>query len=79
MDLPRSLSAGLAIWCTHVVAMIGFDAGVSVRVAPPQTIASLLIAVCCCTLGFTLAGAWRWRNAGAVGGGFAGLSITALH
>lgn len=74
-----ALAGGVAIWCTHFVAMLGFHASVPVRFEPTATIASLLIAVFGGTLGFTLAGGWRWQYAGAVGGGIVGLSIVAMH
>lgn len=74
-----ALSAGVAIWCTHFVAMLGFDAGVPIGFDPVLTIVSLLIAMLGSTLGFLLAGSRLFRLSGLFGGAVVGLAITAMH
>lgn len=74
-----ALSAGAAIWCTHFVAMLGFDTGAPVGFDPVLTIVSLLIAVVGTTIGFVLAGSQLTRMTPAFGGAFVGLSIAAMH
>ena len=49
-----AISAGVAIWCTHFIAMLGFDAGAPVHFNLPLTLVSLLIAVVGSTIGFAL-------------------------
>ncbi len=74
-----ALASGVAIWCTHFVAILGYDAKVPVEFDPALTVVSLLIAVFGSTLGFMLAGT-RWlRIMPAVGGAIVGLAISAMH
>ena len=40
-----SLAAGVAIWCTHFVAMLGYRVSVPIGFDPVLTVISLLIAV----------------------------------
>ncbi len=74
-----ALAAGVAIWCTHFVAMLGFDAGVPVGFDPVLTIVSLLIAVVGSTVGFALAGSRLAGFGAALGGAVVGLAIAAMH
>lgn len=74
-----ALTSGVAIWCTHFVAMLGYDARVPVGFDPILTVASLLIAVFGGTLGFLLASSRRAGFAPAFGGAIIGLSIAAMH
>lgn len=74
-----ALTAGVAIWCTHFVAMLGYEASAPVEFDPVLTIASLLIAVFGATLGFLIAGSKLTRWAPAVGGGVVGLAIAVMH
>ncbi|MEW9612907.1 EAL domain-containing protein [Shinella sp. S4-D37] len=74
-----ALAAGVAIWCTHFVAMLSFDVGAPVGFDPAMTVASLLIAVVGSTIGFVLAGS-RWTGfIPALGGAIVGLAIAAMH
>lgn len=74
-----ALAAGVAIWCTHFVAMLGYEVGVPVGFDPALTVVSLLIAVIGSTIGFMLAGG-RWtRFTPALGGAIVGLAISAMH
>lgn len=74
-----SLAAGVAIWCTHFVAMLGFYAGVPVHLDPALTMLSLSIAVCGSTAGFILAGSRLNRATPVLGGAVVGLAIAAMH
>lgn len=74
-----ALSAGVAIWCTHFVAMLGFDAGVPVAFDPELTILSLLIAVVGATIGFVVSANRVSRVMPAFGGALVGLAIAAMH
>lgn len=74
-----ALAAGVAIWCTHFVAMLGHDAGVPVSFGPILTVVSLLIAVIGSTIGFALAGSRIKAAAPAFGGAIVGISIAAMH
>lgn len=74
-----ALAAGVGIWCTHFIAILGYDAGVPVGFDPVMTVVSLLISVIGSTAGFMLAGS-RWtRSAPAIGGAIVGLAIAAMH
>ncbi|MDH4981792.1 EAL domain-containing protein [Hyphomicrobium sp. D-2] len=74
-----ALTAGVAIWCTHFVAMLGYEANAPVEFDPALTLASLLIAVFGATLGFLIAGSKLTRLAPIVGGGVVGLAIVVMH
>lgn len=72
-------TAGVTIWCTHFVAMLGFKSGVPVSFDVVGTFASLLIAILGSTGGFLIAGGKWTRFAPALGGAFLGLAIAAMH
>jgi diguanylate cyclase (GGDEF)-like protein len=74
-----SVAAGATIWCTHFVAMLAFEARAPVTLDPVLTIASLVVAVVGCFVGFATA-AWGSKDIyGTVGGAFFGLAISAMH
>ncbi|MGX9394090.1 putative bifunctional diguanylate cyclase/phosphodiesterase (plasmid) [Nitrobacteraceae bacterium UC4446_H13] len=74
-----ALTSGVAIWCTHFIAMLGFEASAPVSFDPALTAASLLIAIFGATLGFFIAGS-RWRSyTAAFGGAVVGISVAAMH
>lgn len=74
-----ALTAGVAIWCTHFIAMLGFDAGVPVGFDTELTALSLVIAIAGSTVGFVIAGSGLARFTPALGGAVVGLSIAAMH
>ncbi|MGU3494326.1 putative bifunctional diguanylate cyclase/phosphodiesterase [Xanthobacteraceae bacterium A53D] len=74
-----ALCAGVAIWCTHFIAMLGFDSGVPVGFDLPLTVASLLIAVVGSTIGGVVAGSGLGRFGPLLGGAIVGVSIAAMH
>ena len=74
-----AISAGVAIWCTHFIAMLGFDAGAPVHFNLPLTLVSLLIAVVGSTIGFALTTCRIVKVAPALGGAIVGVAIVLMH
>jgi len=75
-----ALASGVTIWCTHFVAMLGYDPGVPMSFSWPLTALSLVIAMGGSALGFLIAGrAEPARSHPAVGGIILGLSVAAMH
>lgn len=74
-----SLSGGIAIWCTHFVAMLGYVGNTPARFDPLLTSISLLIAVFGSTIGFMLATCRFARFLPELGGVTVGLAIVAMH
>jgi NO-binding membrane sensor protein with MHYT domain len=75
-----ALAAGVAIWCTHFVAMLGYHVGVPVGFDPVLTIVSLAFAVFGATAGFAVAQRrYLGRFTSAIGGAIVGLAIAAMH
>lgn len=74
-----SVVAGAAIWCTHFIAMLGYNPGVPVSFDPVLTIISLLIAIAGSMLGFAVAAGRFTPLAPALGGGLVGVAISAMH
>jgi diguanylate cyclase len=72
-------ASAVAIWCTHFVAMLGFEPGVPVSFDPVLTIVSLLIALVGSFIGFTVACSAFMRAAPALGGAIVGLAISLMH
>ena len=73
-----SVGTGTMVWCTHFVAMMGFDAGVPVRLDPGLTLGSLAIAILFAAPGLALAAARR-RIFIVPGGVIVGAAISAMH
>ncbi|MFT0168717.1 putative bifunctional diguanylate cyclase/phosphodiesterase [Paraburkholderia mimosarum] len=75
--------AAADIWCTHFVAMLGFEPGVPVAFDPVLTIASLLIALAGSFAGFVIATSpvtqRLTRVAPALGGAIVGLAVALMH
>lgn len=74
-----AVAAGASIWCTHFIAMLGFDPGVGFTFDPILTIVSLIAAIVGTAAGFSLATSRIIPKATYLGGGFVGLSIAAMH
>ena len=74
-----ALSAGVAIWCTHFVAMLGYDAGVPIGFDLPLTVVSLLVVVFGNAMGFAVAISKRHPFMPALGGAIIGLAISTMH
>jgi diguanylate cyclase (GGDEF)-like protein len=80
--LLTSLASAMTIWCTHFVAMLGYDAGGATSFAWAPTAGSLVIAMAGSAAAFMVAAATGSRGAGgrpALGGVLLGLSIAAMH
>ncbi|WP_210168844.1 bifunctional diguanylate cyclase/phosphodiesterase [Aureimonas sp. D3] len=69
---------GASIWCTHFVAMLGYEPRLPISFDPVLTMVSLLIAMAGSALGF-LAATGRGGAAPAFGGAIVGLSIVVMH
>ncbi|WP_296018820.1 bifunctional diguanylate cyclase/phosphodiesterase [uncultured Agrobacterium sp.] len=74
-----ALSAGVAIWCTHFVAMLGYDARVPIGFDLPLTVVSLLAVVFGNAIGFAVAISKRHFLMPALGGAIVGLAISTMH
>ncbi len=74
-----SLVAGGSIWCTHFVAILAFNPGVSVAYDPVTTMVSLIASIVGINLGLSLAAICRRRAMIVAGGVIVGLSIAAMH
>lgn len=74
-----AMVAGAAIWCTHFIAMLGYQSGVPIGFDPVLTIVSLLIAMAGTLFGFAIATGRRMRLTPAIGGAVVGLVIAAMH
>ncbi|NKB84184.1 diguanylate cyclase [Ochrobactrum grignonense] len=74
-----ALVAGAAIWCTHFIAMLGFQPGVPIGFDPILTIVSLLVAMAGAVCGFAIAASSITRLAPAIGGAVVGIAIAAMH
>lgn len=75
------LATGIGIWATHFVAMLAYDYGGPEAYEPGYTVLSLFVAICASGVGFAIAGLSRSNVVAfrAVGGGFLGLGISAMH
>lgn len=73
-----SVGTGTMVWCTHFVAMMGFEAGVPVTLDPALTLSSLGVAILLAAPGLAMA-AGRKRFLAAYGGAVVGVAISAMH
>lgn len=69
---------GASIWCTHFVAMLGYEPKLPIGFDPVLTIISLLVAMTGSGIGFLIATA-KIPSAPAIGGAVVGLSIVVMH
>lgn len=74
-----AVSLGATIWCTHFIAMLGFDPGVPIGFDPVLTIVSLLVAVVGGAIGLIVSTSKLVRIAPMLGGALIGLAIVAMH
>ena len=70
------VAAGSAIWCTHFIAMLGYQPNADVTINPMFTGLSLLIAVVGTMTGFALT---KRLPRPEIGGALVGFSISAMH
>jgi diguanylate cyclase (GGDEF)-like protein/PAS domain S-box-containing protein len=73
-----AVAGGATVWCTHFVAMIAYEPGVSVAYEPGLTGLSLLVAICGSGAAQLLA-AQRFPGSGLVGGVSFGLAVAGMH
>ncbi|WP_158285769.1 bifunctional diguanylate cyclase/phosphodiesterase [Pseudohoeflea suaedae] len=74
-----SLVAGAGIWCTHFIAILGYDETMPMGFDPVLTIVSFLLAVLGVAAGFRISVAGRGRLIPVVGGAAVGLAIALMH
>lgn len=74
-----AVAAGSSIWCTHFIAMLGYQPGTTITLDPILTIVSLFIAVGGAGLSFALADSGLTRVMPAVGGACLGLATAGMH
>lgn len=74
-----AVTSGIAIWCTHFIAMLAYQPDAPVSFDFGLTFASLLIAIIGSTVGILIAGMFRRRVTTVIGGVILGLSISAMH
>ncbi|MGJ8611869.1 MAG: MHYT domain-containing protein, partial [Octadecabacter sp.] len=71
--------AGVTIWCTHFIAMLGYQPAVPVSFDLMLTALSLFIAVVGSIVGILFANAVKLKAAPVIGGAILGLTISAMH
>ena len=74
-----AVTAGIAIWCTHFIAILAYQPDTPVSFDLQLTFASLMIAIFGCTFGILLAGMFKTKSATVLGGTIFGLSVSAMH
>lgn len=72
-------TAGVSIWCTHFVAMLGYRPDVPVDFDLSLTLISLLIAIAGSAFGLMFSVLWGGRTGPILGGAVLGLAISAMH
>lgn len=74
-----SVVAGAGIWCTHFIAMLGYNPDLPIGFDPVLTIISLLVAISGVAVGFLVAAGGNDRRTALLGGGIIGLAIAVMH
>lgn len=74
-----AVTASVAIWCTHFIAMLGYESHVPVTFDPVLTILSLIIAVLGSYASFALSLVRVIRPAPVLGGALLGITISSMH
>jgi len=77
--LAASFAIGAGVWCTHFIAMLGYDPGVVVGFEPAVTLLSLAVAIVSATIGLALYQGAPGRVGVACGGIVVGLGVAAMH
>ncbi len=72
-------AAGIGIWSTHFIAMLGYDPGYGISYDPTLTLLSLVVGALAAGLAFTLARCTAGRGAAALSGILLGLGVAAMH
>lgn len=74
-----AVAAGSSIWCTHFIAMLAYEVSAPVAFDPFLTMASLVLAIAGCGLGFGLSAVDENRFPPEVCGAIVGLSVALMH
>lgn len=74
-----AVAAGSSIWCTHFIAMLAYEVRVPVTFDPILTMASLVMAMVGCGLGFGLSAIDAKRFPPLACGVIVGLSVALMH
>lgn len=74
-----AVAAGSSIWCTHFIAMLAYEVTAPVTFDPILTMASLVIAIAGCGLGFGLSALEDGRFPPELCGAIVGLSVAFMH
>jgi diguanylate cyclase (GGDEF)-like protein len=74
-----AVTAGATVWCTHFIAMMGYEVNVPARIDPLLTAASLMVVVAGTSVGLWVALAGTRTRLAAAGGALVGVAICAMH
>ena len=74
-----AVAAGSSVWCTHFVAMLAYEVSAPVTFDPVLTMASLVLAILGCGLGFGLSAADEKRYRPDICGAVVGVSASLMH
>ncbi|NIK49834.1 putative bifunctional diguanylate cyclase/phosphodiesterase [Variibacter gotjawalensis] len=74
-----AVAAGSSIWCTHFIAMLGYNIDAPVSLDPIYTTFSLLVAIVGCGVGFSIGAFSRQRFAPELSGCILGVSVSVMH
>ena len=74
-----AVAAGSSVWCTHFVAMLAYEVSAPVTFDPLLTMASLVVAIIGCGLGFGLSAAGEKRFPPEICGAVVGISASLMH
>ena len=74
-----AVTAGIAIWCTHFIAILAYQPDAPATFNLSLTFASLMIAILGSTLGIVVAGMLKTGLTTVVGGTIFGLAVAAMH
>lgn len=73
------VSAGTTFWCTHFIAMLGYETGVATTYEPVQTALSLTVAIMGSSMAFWIASRDKAVSSVFLGGMTLGLAIAVMH
>lgn len=78
-NIVTACIAGVSIWCTHFVAMLGYRSGAPVEFDLGLTAVSLGIAILGSAAGLTFPSFVKTRHSALIGGAVLGLAIAGMH
>ena len=74
-----AITAGVAVWCTHFIAILAYQPSAPVTFNLQLTFVSLLIAIAGSTVGIMVAGMFRSLASTIIGGTIFGVAVSAMH